>query len=169
MPLKWSWKLGIAPAQEKIQKVKLDGTKADFIRSVEYESRFRETGWTLPRTGDNHVIPGLGAHIIDRVCYVNAKPERRFIATVYFRYDAVFRGMSTVEANYFLSGWNKEKLYRRNFKDIEIPLDDWVDPQIKHLEYDKLNRMTQTQKDNHQGIQLGYVNYLLSHFKNLNI
>lgn len=167
--MKWTWRLAIAPAQEKIQKVKLDGTKADFIRSIEYESRFKETGWTLPRAGDNHVIPGLGAHIIDRVCYVNAKPERRFIAKVYFRYDVLFRGASTLDVNYFLSAWNKEKLYRRNFKDIEIPLDDWVDPQIKHLEYEKLSRMTQAQKDNHQGIQLGYVDYLVHHFKNLKI
>ena len=169
MGLKWTWRLAFAPAQEQIQKVRLDGTKAEFIRSVQFESRSITTGWSLPRAGDNYLIPDLGAHIIDRVCFVNARPERRFITTIYFRYENVFRGMSVKDKNIFLSRWNVEKLYRRNFKDLDIPLDDWVDPQIKFFEHEQLAGMSQKQKENHQGIQLGYADYLDYHFKNLDI
>jgi hypothetical protein len=169
MSLKWTWKLALAPTQEKILKVRLDGSKAEFIRSISYESRFKETGWTLPRAGDNYFIPDLGAHIIDRVCFVNARPERRFISTVYFKFDNLFRDMSEGERNIFLSSWNKEKLYRRDFKDLRIPLDDWVDPQIKYLEHQKLMKMSKNEKRNHSGLSLGYADYLLHHFKDINL
>lgn len=169
MVLKWTWKLALAPSQEKIKKVRLDGSKAEFIRSVSYESRFNETGWTLPRAGDNHFIPGLGVHIIDRVCFVNARPERKFISTVYFKFDNVFRDMSEVDRTAFLSSWNREKLYRRDFKDLTIPLDDWVDPQIKYSEYERLLKMSKNEKQNHQGLSFGYADYLHDHFEDIDI
>jgi|LauGreDrversion4_2_1035121.scaffolds.fasta_scaffold134252_3 hypothetical protein len=169
MGLKWTWKVALSPAFEQIQKTRLDGSKAKFSRSVQFESRNLTSGWSLPRAGDNYLIPGLGTHIIDRVCFVNARPERKYVTTIYFRFESTLREMSTTDREIFLSAWKKEKLDRRDFKDLSIPLDDWVDPQIKFIELEKLQSMSKRQRENHQGIQLGYVNYLLHHFKNLEI
>lgn len=163
----WSWKIAIGPVaiieirnspesrggfggpriamgRDLAQDKPEGGARATFKHWGMFETRRVYSSWKLPRAGNVISIPTYRRCKIERVFFTLNKPSRDYIVTIVISPSSL-GAEEWWEQNIndpIVNGnllWTFDLSFRReNFKDLNVPFSDYLDPRLKHIEYQKL-------------------------------